>query len=95
MAIRIRITNTTTSAVLAAHDIPEAALPDIQEAFPGTPAQTADAALMWMLRALRVHVGEVTQSQAGNVQAIKDAATAREVAQAARIAALQATWPVE
>jgi len=93
MAIRVSITNTSTGTVLAARDIPDAALADIREVFPGTAAQAAQALLNVILRAGRAYVAEQLRLATGDTAAIKAAAEAAEVAKATRLATLASNWP--
>jgi hypothetical protein len=77
MAIRFAIVNTATNTVLAQREIPDTALPKIQQTFPGTPQQTAGQVLDYVIPFLRDRVREnaVDQRRAIDQQTVQTGET--------------------
>ncbi len=97
MAIRFQIRNTTTATLLAQRDITnDAAIDDIREVFPGTPAQAADAVLVWMLQQLREYIRQQIRQNAGNAALVpvQTATASMLAAEDTREATLNTNWPV-
>ena len=91
MSIQFQVVNTTPNpdVVLSTRTIPDSSIAQIQQVFPGTASQTADAAQLFMLKALRDHCRDVIRATAR-----QNAAPAIQTADNTAASAFDADFPV-